>query len=138
MSRKPNDLRQYMRRASAVLPGFGAQKRAALSKIRTALLEIPHAETMSYEILCAAAETPEEIAAPHVAEGIRQERKLLRTWSLALLALALVLGIAAFGLGCAYGKDAAGRAEIYRPGDALPREVVQALPAEYTRAFATE
>lgn len=92
MSRKPDGLHRYMRRVSAVLPGFGAQKRAVLSEIHTVLLEIPHAETMSYEILCAAAGAPEEIAAPHVEAGVRRERRLC-VWRLALFTTALILGL---------------------------------------------
>lgn len=137
MSRKPDGLHRYMRRVSAVLPGFGAQKRAVLSEIHTVLLEIPHAETMSYEILCAAAGAPEEIAAPHVEAGVRRERRLC-VWRLALFTTALILGLAAFGMGCLFGKSTAGYTEIYRPGDVLPREVAEALPAEYTRAFTVE
>ena len=64
MRRKPESgFEQYLRRVYRAVSGTRAEKKRETARVQSLLCEIPHAETMSYDILCAAAGTPESFAA---------------------------------------------------------------------------
>lgn len=64
MKRKPESgFEQYLRRVYRAVSGTRAEKKREAARVQSLLCEIPHAETMSYDILCAAAGTPESFAA---------------------------------------------------------------------------
>lgn len=63
MRRKPESgFEQYLRRVYRAVSGTRAEKKRETARVQSLLCEIPHAETMSYDILCAAAGTPESFA----------------------------------------------------------------------------
>ena len=64
MKRKPESgFEQYLRRVYRAVSGTRAEKKREAARVQSLLCEIPHAETMSYDILCAVAGTPESFAA---------------------------------------------------------------------------
>lgn len=94
MKRKPeNGFEQYLRRVYRAVNGTRAEKKREAARVQSLLCEIPHAETMSYDILCAAAGTPESFAAGF--QSRRTESPLvLSAVMLTVLALAFMLGTA--------------------------------------------
>ena len=94
MKRKPeNGFEQYLRRVYRAVNGTRAEKKREATRVQSLLCEIPHAETMSYDILCAAAGTPESFAAGF--QSRRTESPLvLSAVMLTVLALAFMLGTA--------------------------------------------
>lgn len=97
MKRKPESgFEQYLRRVYRAVNGTRNEKKREMERVRAVLNEIPHAETMSYEILCAAAGAPESFAAG------RESRKTRRP--LVFSAVALTVLALAFLLGTAVGK----------------------------------
>lgn len=63
MKRKPESgFEQYLRRMYRAVSGTRAEKKRETARVQSLLCEIPHAETMSYDILCAVAGTPESFA----------------------------------------------------------------------------
>ena len=97
MKRKPESgFEQYLRRVYRAVSGTRAEKKREVARVQSLLCEIPHAETMSYDILCAAAGTPENFAA-----GFQSRR----TQSpLVLSAVMLTVLVFAFILGAAMGQ----------------------------------
>lgn len=91
MKRKPESgFEQYLRRVYRAVSGTRAEKKREAARVQSLLCEIPHAETMSYDILCAAAGTPESFAA-----GFQSQSPLvLSAVMLTVLALAFILGAA--------------------------------------------
>ena len=60
MRRKPESgFEQYLRRVYRAVSGTRAEKKREAARVQSLLCEIPHAETMSYDILCAVAGTAE-------------------------------------------------------------------------------
>ena len=52
MKRKPESgFEQYLRRVYRAVSGTRAEKKREVARVQSLLCEIPHAETMSYEIL---------------------------------------------------------------------------------------
>ena len=94
MKRKPESgFEQYLRRVYRAVNGTRAEKKREAARVQSLLCEIPHAETMSYDILCAAAGTPESFAAGF--QNRRTENPLvLSAVMLTVLALAFMLGAA--------------------------------------------
>lgn len=94
MKRKPeNGFEQYLRRVYRAVNGTRAEKKREAARVQSLLCEIPHAETMSYDILCAAAGAPESFAAGF--QSRRTESPLvLSAVMLTVLALAFMLGAA--------------------------------------------
>ena len=89
MKRKPESgFEQYLRRVYRAVSGTRAEKKREAARVQSLLCEIPHAETMSYDILCAAAGTPESFAAGF------QSRRTQSPLVLSVLALAFILGAA--------------------------------------------
>ena len=75
MKRKPESgFEQYLRRVYRAVSGTRAEKKREAARVQSLLCEIPHAETMSYDILCAAAGTPESFAA-----GFQSRRTKVRS-----------------------------------------------------------
>lgn len=97
MKRKPESgFEQYLCRVYRAVSGTRAEKKRETARVQSLLCEIPHAETMSYDILCAAAGTPESFAA-----GFQSRR----TQSpLVLSAVMLTVLVFAFILGAAMGQ----------------------------------
>lgn len=97
MKRKPESgFEQYLRRVYRAVNGTRAEKKAETARVQSLLCEIPHAETMSYDILCAAAGAPESFAAGYKS---RQKRSPLVFSAVMLTVLALT-----FMLGAAIGQ----------------------------------
>ena len=97
MKRKPESgFEQYLRRVYRAVNGTRAEKKREMERVRAVLNEIPHAETMSYEILCAAAGAPESFAVDC------ESRKTCRP--LVFFAVALTVLALAFILGAAMGQ----------------------------------
>lgn len=141
-------MEEYLRRVSAGLSGTRAQKRAQLEKIRAALCEIPHAETMSLEILAAAAGAPEAFAAvcEQAAPSRAGKRRSLRLCIAAVLCCAALFIV--FQLGMAYGAEKQssqwdGYVQSYRLEDGMldelmlemPERCFQKLPKEVQRLW---
>ena len=69
------------------------EKKRETARVQSLLCEIPHAETMSYDILCAVAGTPESFAAGFQSRRT-QSPLALSAVMLTVLALAFILGAA--------------------------------------------
>lgn len=94
MKRKPeNGFEQYSRRVYRAVSGTRAEKKREAARVQSLLCEIPHAETMSYDILCAAAGTPESFAVGFQSRRTRSPL-VLSAVMLTVLALAFMLGAA--------------------------------------------
>ena len=94
MKRKPeNGFEQYLRRVYRAVNGTRAEKKREAARVQSLLCEIPHAETMSYDILCAAAGAPESFATGFQSRRT-QNPLVLSAVMLTVLALAFMLGAA--------------------------------------------
>ena len=94
MKRKPeNGFEQYLRRVYRAVNGTRAEKKREAARVQSLLCEIPHAETMSYDILCAAAGAPESFATGFQSRRT-QSPLVLSAVMLTVLALAFMLGAA--------------------------------------------
>lgn len=126
MKRKPESgFEQYLRRVYRAVNGTRAEKKREMERVRAVLNEIPHAETMSYEILCAAAGAPESFA---VDCESRKTCRPLVFFAVALTVLALV-----FVLGTAVGKiseksQADGVVVSYRYEDGSLQKLLEEKP----------
>ena len=122
--KKRNGMERYMRRAAAALHVSQREKKAALQEIRNLLLEIPHAEAMSLDILTAAAGEPELLAAAYV--PVRRKIGRLSVCMLILALCAALTGVFCAGLFC--GRQSTewhGYVQSYTPGDELPPEAAK-------------
>ena len=105
MKRKPESgFEQYLRRVYRAVSGTRAEKKRETARVQSLLCEIPHAETMSYDILCAVAGTPESFTAGFQSRRT-QSPLVLSAVMLTVLVLAFILGAA---MGQAHEKTQTG------------------------------
>lgn len=110
---KRNGMETYLRRVRRTMGGTRAQRQACLERVRASLSEIPHADTMSYDILVAAAGKPETFAADCPARD-KNRHVICAAILFAALAAAAAVSTAALH------DKSDGFVETYRLGQALP------------------
>ena len=112
----------YLKCVFRAVDGTRKEKKREAERVRAVLNEIPHAETMSYEILCAAVGEPESFA---VSVHTRPKRSPLIVLSVIVTASALL-----FMLGMAIGQarektETGGYVESYRYEDGSLQEFLE-------------
>lgn len=105
----------YLKRVFREINGTRKEKKREVERVKAVLNEIPHAETMSYEILCAAAGEPESFVS-----GFRSRQKKFSP--LVVLSVVVTMCALMFMLGAAIGQarekaETNGYVESYRYED---------------------
>lgn len=127
MKRKPESgFEQYLRRVYRAVSGTRAEKKRETARVQSLLCEIPHAETMSYDILCAVAGTPESFAAGFQSRRT-QSPLVLSAVMLTVLALAFMLG-AAMGQARERAQTKDGIVMSYRYEDGSLQKLLEERP----------